>query len=305
MDNYHIYEEIGRSKKGSSIVYKGRKKKTIEYLAVKCVEKDMMDKVLNEVQIMHKLNSTYTLKFHSWYETRNHIWLILEYCAGGDLLTMIQEDLRMPLLTVQTFGVDLVHGLQYLHSTGVIYCDLKPSNLLLNEYGTLKLCNFRLARRVPTASNASKASQLKRGSPCYMAPELYHQEGVHSYASDLWALGCVLFELATGRPPFVSNSFQQLVQSIMHETPKLPASFGAADGDPARTQAFRDLLDGLLQKNPRNRMSWDELLRHPFWKGLVQSYIRYRGSYGSKKEESGNVLHLIFWVLLLYVTFRM
>lgn len=171
MDNYHIYEELGRGK--NSIVYKGRRKKSIEYVAVKCVEKGMMEKVLNEVQIMHRLDCEHTLRFHAWYETRNHIWMVVEYCAGGNLLTVLQQDLCMPELSARVFGFDVIAGLHYLHTLGVIFCDLKPSNLLLNEFAVLKLANFRLARRVPTRQNAERTAQMKRGTPCYMAPELF------------------------------------------------------------------------------------------------------------------------------------
>ena len=94
MNNFHIYEEVGRGK--YSVVYKvsnfnlwfilkGRKKKTIDYVAVKSVEKNRRKKVLNEVRIFHNLKNRHILKFFNWYETRNHLWIIFEYCAGGDL----------------------------------------------------------------------------------------------------------------------------------------------------------------------------------------------------------------------------
>ncbi len=84
MNNYHIYEEIGRGK--YSVVYKGRLKKSINYTAVKSLEKSRRKKVMNEVKLFHKLNHSCILKFYNWYETRNHLWIIFEYCAGGDLL---------------------------------------------------------------------------------------------------------------------------------------------------------------------------------------------------------------------------
>jgi serine/threonine-protein kinase ULK4 len=90
MNNFHIYEEVGRGK--DSVVYKGRKKKTIEYVAVKSVEKFRRKKVLNEVRIFHNLKNRHILKFFNWYETRNHLWIIFEYCAGGDLLQVIEQD---------------------------------------------------------------------------------------------------------------------------------------------------------------------------------------------------------------------
>ena len=110
MDNYHIYNEIGKGR--HSKVFKGRLKKSLEYLAIKRVEKGQMDKVVNEVQMMHTLNSPHTLKFHDWYETSRNLWLILEYCTGGDLRSMIRLDKRLPLDAVKLFGVDLMSGLQ-------------------------------------------------------------------------------------------------------------------------------------------------------------------------------------------------
>jgi serine/threonine-protein kinase ULK4 len=90
MNNYHIYEEIGKGK--YSVVYKGRKKKSIEYLAVKSLEKSRRKKLLNEVKMFADLNHNNILRFYHWYETRNHLWVILEYCPGGDLMSLIEAD---------------------------------------------------------------------------------------------------------------------------------------------------------------------------------------------------------------------
>lgn len=90
MNNYHIYEEIGKGK--YSVVYKGRKKKTIEYTAVKSLEKSRREKLLNEVKMFNGLKHPNILKFHHWYETKNHLWVILEYCPGGDLMSLIEAD---------------------------------------------------------------------------------------------------------------------------------------------------------------------------------------------------------------------
>jgi serine/threonine-protein kinase ULK4 len=84
MNNFHVYEEIGKGKYSS--VYKGRKKRSLEYVAVKSIDKSRKKKVLNEVKIINNLNHPNILRFHNWYETRNHFWIISEYCAGGDLM---------------------------------------------------------------------------------------------------------------------------------------------------------------------------------------------------------------------------
>jgi serine/threonine-protein kinase ULK4 len=112
MDKYHIYEEIGKGE--FSQVFKGREKKKIEYVAIKRVEKSMMSKVVNEVQVMHKLESPHILKFHDWYETRNNLWLILEYCTGADLESLLKQDGHLPEASVRMFGLDMVAALKVI-----------------------------------------------------------------------------------------------------------------------------------------------------------------------------------------------
>jgi len=91
----------------------------------------------------------------------------------------------------------------------------------------------------------------------YMAPELFQEGATQSTASDFWALGCILYECHTGRPPFVNPSFNELVRSILHSEPAPPK--GAST-------SFADLLRRVLDKNPATRMSWLEMLTHPFWR---------------------------------------
>lgn len=100
--------------------------------------------------------------------------------------------------------------------------------------------------------------QAKCGTPCYMAPELFEEGGVHSYASDLWGLGCVLYECYAGRPPFVGREFTQLVKSILSDpSPPLP-------GNPSRP--FANLINSLLVKDPAQRLHWSDLCGHAFWR---------------------------------------
>ncbi|GBG84170.1 hypothetical protein CBR_g38144 [Chara braunii] len=255
MNQYHIYEAIGRGK--HSVVYKGRKKKTIQYYAIKSVDKSQKSKVLQEVRTLHSLDHENVLKFHAWYETSNHLWLILEYCVGGDLLTLLRQDTRLPEESIHDFARDL-------------------------------LCDFGLARRLSDIAKSSvqQLPQAKRGTPCYMAPELFQEGGVHSFMSDLWALGCVMYECAAGRPPFVSSSFAQLVKAVLTEPPpQLP-------GKPHRD--FEDLVMRLLMKDPCERMGWDELRDHPFWRTkykilplplqpALENFLRQRG----RREDGG------------------
>lgn len=172
MNNYHIYEEVGRGK--YSVVYKGRIKKSIKYVAVKSVERSRRKKLMNEVRIFHDLAHRNVLKFYNWYETRNHLWIIFEYCAAGDLYQLIEQDKKLPEETVRKFAIELVEGLAYLHENSVIYSDLKPANVLVNEYGVLKLCDFGLSKKIEDLIKPdSDPTKPKAGTPYYMAPELY------------------------------------------------------------------------------------------------------------------------------------
>lgn len=103
-----------------------------------------------------------------------------------------------------------------------------------------------------------QVQQAKRGTPCYMAPELFMDGGVNSYASDFWALGCVLYECFAGKPPFIGNEFTKLAKSILLDsTPDLPNN---------PSDAFVDLVNSLLIKNPTERLNWPELCEHRFWR---------------------------------------
>ncbi|KAG2381751.1 hypothetical protein C9374_006135 [Naegleria lovaniensis] len=273
MDNFQIYEEIGKG--SSSVVYKGRKRKTIEYAAVKCIEKHHKQKVFNEAKVLNMLSHTNVLKFHSWYETTNHYWIIVEFCTG-DLMTLISQDQKLPEEAIHLFALDIVNGLQYVHSRGVVYCDLKPSNILIDGCGILKLSGFGLSKLMteidqslssplstpPTATSASEKpsdGKLKRGTLCYTAPELL-LGGFHSVYSDFWSLGCILYEMASGKPPFVGSSPEQTMELILNSELKPIENC---------SEELNDLIKTLLQKNPLDRITWDELREHTFWKEKI------------------------------------
>ncbi|KAG5180757.1 kinase-like domain-containing protein [Tribonema minus] len=229
MEKFHMYDQIASST--HSQVYKGRLKMSIEYVAIKRVDKSRMDSVVTEVQAIHRLCSPNVLKFHDWYETRNNVWLILEYCAGGSLKSLIEQDGGEPESAVRLFGVDLMAGLQHVHAAGLLHCDLRPANILVDEYGILKLSGFSCAQKIaslkPLASPGSSASapgsrsggRQQEQASNYAAPELFLRQFSHSFASDFWSLGCLLLELRTGTPAFDAALLPDVVQSIMDREP--------------------------------------------------------------------------------------
>jgi len=195
------------------------------------------------------------------------LWVILEYCVGGDLLLLLRQDSKLPEPSITTFARDMFAAVREIHSKGLIHCDLKPSNMLLNEEGRIKVCGFGLSRKITAVAtaNGTPAQLSRRGTPCYMAPEMFTQDGVHSFATDLWALGCVLYECATGRPPFTSTSLTALIEQILeHEPAALPSSCSSS---------FKSLVFGLLVKRPHARLTWEQVIHHEFWTERGGEYL--------------------------------
>ncbi|NXK51536.1 ULK4 kinase, partial [Chauna torquata] len=144
MENFILYEEIGRGNK--TVVYKGRRKGTINFVAILCTDKCKRAEITNWVRLTHEIRHRNIVTFHEWYETSNHLWLVMELCTGGSLESVIAQDEHLPEDVVREFGVDLITGLHHIHNLGIIFCELTPGKILLEGPGTLKFSNFCLAK---------------------------------------------------------------------------------------------------------------------------------------------------------------
>ncbi|GAB5576931.1 serine/threonine-protein kinase ULK4 isoform X11 [Prionailurus iriomotensis] len=281
MENFILYEEIGRGSK--TVVYKGRRKGTINFVAILCSDKCKRPEITNWVRLTHEIKHKNIVTFHEWYETSNHLWLVVELCTGGSLEMVIAQDENLPEDVVREFGVDLIAGLHHLHQLGILFCDISPGKILLEGPGTLKFSNFGLAKvegenleeffalvAAEEGGGDSGENALKKtfkgrvkGSLTYTAPEILRGTDF-SITSDLWSLGCLLYEMFSGRPPFFSESFSELIEKIFYADPLPPVPKDSSL--PKASSDFINLLDGLLQKDPQKRLTWAGLLQHSFWK---------------------------------------
>ncbi|XP_020613754.1 serine/threonine-protein kinase 36-like isoform X3 [Orbicella faveolata] len=253
MERYHILQLIGEGSFGK--VYKGRKKYSGQVVALKFIpkvgrsEKELKN-LQREIDIMRNLEHENIIKLLDSFETPKEVCVVTEY-AEGELFQVLEDDGSLPEQQVRKIACQLVKALYYLHSHRILHRDMKPQNILLGKGGVVKLCDFGFARAM--SINTLVLTSIK-GTPLYMSPELV-QEKPYDHNSDLWSVGCILYELFVGTPPFYTNSIFQLVNLICRDTVKWPENM---------SPDFQSFLQGLLTKDPNKRLTWPYLLRHPF-----------------------------------------
>ncbi|XP_065607299.1 serine/threonine-protein kinase 36 [Cyrtonyx montezumae] len=258
MERYHVLEVIGEGSFGR--VYKGRRRCSAQVVALKFIpkvgrsEKELKN-LQREIEIMRGLCHPNIIQMLDSFETDKEVVVVTDY-AEGELFQILEDDGSLPEDQVQTIAAQLVSALYYLHSHRILHRDMKPQNILLGKDGVIKLCDFGFARAM--SIHTMVLTSIK-GTPLYMSPELV-EEQPYDHTADLWSVGCILYELFVGTPPFYTSSIFQLVNLIVKDSVKWPKAI---------SPVFKSFLQGLLMKDPRQRLTWPELLSHPFVAGRV------------------------------------
>ncbi|XP_060117927.1 serine/threonine-protein kinase 36 isoform X3 [Heteronotia binoei] len=258
MEKYHVLEVIGEGSFGR--VYKGRRKYSAQVVALKFIPKvgrsqKELKNLQREIEIMRGLHHPNIVQMLDSFETDKEVVVVTDY-AEGELFQILEDDGNLPEEQVRDIASQLVSALYYLHSHRILHRDMKPQNILLGKGGVIKLCDFGFARAM--SIHTMVLTSIK-GTPLYMSPELV-EEKPYDHTADLWSVGCILYELYVGTPPFYTNSIFQLVSLIIKDPIKWSKNM---------SPHFKNFLQGLLMKDPRQRLSWPELLYHPFIAGLV------------------------------------
>ncbi|XP_053703131.1 serine/threonine-protein kinase 36 isoform X2 [Synchiropus splendidus] len=253
MDSYHITQLAGEGSFGR--VYKGRKKFSGQVVALKFIPKlgrsaQEIQSLKREIDIMRDLHHPNIVQLFDSFETESEVVVVTEY-AEGQLVQILENDGCLPESRVREIASQLVSALYYLHSHRILHRDMKPQNILLSKNGVVKLCDFGFARSMSVSTWVLTSI---KGTPLYMAPELV-EEKPYDHTADLWALGCILYELHTGAPPFQTKSFVHLVQLIVKGSVKWVDNM---------SDNCKSFLQGLLTKDPEKRLSWPTLLHHSF-----------------------------------------
>ncbi|XP_044226141.1 serine/threonine-protein kinase 36 [Thunnus albacares] len=253
MNSYHVLELVGEGSFGR--VHKGRRRFTGQVVALKFMpkvgrsEKELRS-LKREIDIMRGLQHPNIVQLFDSFETETEVVVVTEY-AEGQLFQILEDDGSLPESQVREIACQLVSALYYLHSHRILHRDMKPQNILLGKSGVVKLCDFGFARAMSVSTLVLTSI---KGTPLYMSPELV-EEKPYDHTADLWSLGCILYELHTGAPPFYTNSIFHLVQLIVRDSVRWPDTM---------SDTCTNFLKGLLTKDPQKRLSWPDLLHHPF-----------------------------------------
>ncbi|XP_058795036.1 serine/threonine-protein kinase fused [Phymastichus coffea] len=255
MENYEMLKQVGEGSFGQ--VFKARRRGDNAIVAFKVTrKKGRTDKELvslrRECEVQKELNHPNIIRMFDSFETDSKFIVITEY-VEKELYDIVVKAGRLSEERSQVIACDLVSALHYLHTRRILHRDLKPQNVLVDTSGVAKLCDFGFARLM---SQEIHVLRSVKGTPLYMAPELI-DELPYDHKVDLWSLGCIVYELVSGVPPFQTTSMRYLVSMVRQADIKWPEHI---------SDNCRSFLQGLLQKDPTKRLAWPELKVHPFVK---------------------------------------
>jgi len=252
--DFSLVEKLGEGSYGA--VWKAVHMKTGTTTAIKRVpvENDL-DEILNEIKIMKQCRSPYIISYYGSYFKENELWIVMEYCGAGsvsDLMRITDEVLTEDQISVVV--KDSLKGLVYLHSMRKIHRDIKAGNILLNDKGESKLADFGVSGQL---SDTMAKRQTVIGTPFWMAPEVIQEVG-YDVKADLWSLGITVIEMAEGKPPYSNiHPMRAIFMIPSRPPPKLT--------EPDKwSKDMNDFVAKCLTKNPEQRPTATELLKHPF-----------------------------------------
>ena len=221
------------------------------------IRKKQMKYAVGECNVLKRCDCPFIVKLYFSFQTMENLYLIEEYCPGGDL----QNHLKVSLLEEEEakfYIAEVILAIEHLHDLNIIYRDLKPENILIGEDNHIILADFGLAKE---GIEGNLLSRSFCGSPAYLPPETLNLKGVGK-SGDIYGIGAVLYEMISGTPPFYANEINVLFKKIKNCQVVLHHYF---------SEDLKDLMKKLLEKDPDKRFGVfdkNEIKQHPFFKGI-------------------------------------
>jgi serine/threonine protein kinase len=267
--HYRLGNLIGEGAYGK--VYECLNVETGEILAVKHVElsgdsKKIVHEVTSlkkEISLLMNLKHRNVVRYVTTQvsDDLRSVDIIMEYVPGGSVRSLLNKFEKFHEKTCQKYLLQVLQGLFYLHSKGIMHRDIKCANLLVDNEGTVKLSDFGASKY---SEDSFELNRSLKGSPYWIAPEVALRTG-HSYSADIWSVGCVAIEMLTGNPPWsnLSKSAKEVLQIVANA--KNPPAFPTGLSRPCN-----EFLQACLKVDPRQRASLSQLMTCEFICGNIE-----------------------------------
>ena len=259
---YKLKERLYENSDKTIIIFRARRKKVIKQIVVKAYYKIKHPLYSKEFLLLKNINCPSIIKVTGASEDKNCFFMEMEYCSSGDLSHCLWPNRGCNYLekVIKAVSTQLLIGLKVLHDNGIIHCNLKPSNILIDEFGNAHICDFKKAIKVSEMTKEDVHKNKTALTPCYTAPELFSNDGDYTFKTDIWALGCIMYEMAVGQVPFFDVSVNNLILKIINDD----VNFNRKQFN-KYSEEFMDVLEKLLEKDPGQRPAWGEIENFSFW----------------------------------------
>ncbi|KAM0279499.1 hypothetical protein ACHAQH_004560 [Verticillium albo-atrum] len=233
------------------------------------------EQIKDEMGVLEVLDHPNVVSYYGIEVHRDRVYIFMEFCDGGSLANLLEHGRIEDEQVIMVYTLQLLEGLAYLHESGIAHRDIKPENILLDHNGIIKYVDFGAAKVIARqgktliqAMDEAKPNKSMTGTPMYMSPEVIKGDNPgRAGAVDVWSLGCVILEMATGRRPWANldNEWAIMYNIAQGNPPQLPGT------DQLSPQGI-DFLKGCFLQDPKKRMSAVELLQHE-WIMTIRSQV--------------------------------